>query len=109
MYRPYHNQHQSLRGAGAGAGAGMGVGQAGHGQNLGLGATPESIRSGHTRGTRRGGTNVDPVDGHLAAYPEDEYDDENRSAWETRGPPISDAGDLEAMTLGRTDWGGETV
>jgi len=37
----------------------------------------------------------------------DQY--EQHSAWETRGRAVSDAGRMEAMTPGRTEWYPETT
>lgn len=65
----------------------------------------ESVRSHshRTKGTRRGGTNIDPVDEGLE-YGE-EYDNEHNSSWETRHPAPSDAPELlDEMTMGRTEW-----
>lgn len=93
------------------------------------GPPPESVRSGRSRARTRqrlphgqGGTNVDPVEqDDRALYADevdgDEYEDEEQvhdrheqhSAWETRGRPISDAGAMEAMTPGRTEWYPETT
>lgn len=67
----------------------------------------ESVRSHRTKGTRRGGTNVDPIDGQGLDYT-DEFEDEHNSEWETRNVPPSDAPSLEEMTMGRTEWAGET-
>jgi hypothetical protein len=72
---------------------------------------------------------VDPVDQDGAAMYADEGDEdyveeqlqggnghgdaydrhEQHSAWETRGRAISDAGAMEAMTPGRTEWYPETT
>lgn len=90
------------------------------------GPPPESVRSTHTRARshsrsrqrlplqtaamQQDGTNVDPAD-YEEEYVEDELENrhEQHSAWETRGRAISDAGAMEAMTPGRTEWYPETT
>lgn len=67
----------------------------------------ESIRSDRPKVTdRKGGTNVDPVDGQIDYG--DEYEEHN-SAWETRYPAPSNAPELEEMTMGRTEWVNEAM
>lgn len=71
----------------------------------------ESIRSRQSRGTaRRGGTNVDPTDGHEHGMTyDDEYEEDRHSGWETRNAAPSDAPSYDEMTLARTEWAGDTM